>query len=164
MRNTLRALLFFVLLAPAITQISCYSAKHVPADVYIALYRPWSFQIYSSVSAIPKPVRTSFAHATNNESFEMAEPGATWQKYDVDLPPGLPRRRLRSVAISDQFCFLFYEIGALGPTDEAAVFRLSSNGAVLVWHTYLHRAVATPSDLLMALTKGEFSADATPYL
>jgi hypothetical protein len=89
----------------------------------------------------------------------MAEPSAEWQATDVIGKPGLPRRRLRKVALSESFCILFYELGGRGHSYHVAVFRLSPDGATLVWRAVLDRAVTDPAALLMAIDERKVDDD-----
>lgn len=131
------------------------AAKYLPEEVRAALKEASSYQIHASVSAIPVSVQLSFAKGRGAESFTMAEPGAEWQVTDVVRKPGLPRRRLEKVALSQSFCILFYELGGRGHSHHVAVFRLSPGSATLVWRAVLDRAIGDPAALLMAIDEGK---------
>src|SRR5919197_4977290 len=105
-------LLLTILLCDALSS----AVKSLPEEVRASLKDPSDFHISASVSAIPNSVRMSFAKALGEERFAMAEPGAEWQVTDVVRKPGLPRRRLETVALSPSFCILFYELGGRGHT------------------------------------------------
>jgi hypothetical protein len=126
-------------------------AMNPPDDVRTFLKDASGFQVRASVSAIPIAVRASFAQARNGEPFAMAEPGAERQVTDVIRKPGLARRRIRKVALSESFCILFYELGGRAHSYHAAVFRLSRDGAVLVWRAVLDQTVSDPAALLKAI-------------
>jgi len=84
-----------------------------------------NFQIRDTVSAIPVPVRASFAKNARQESFAMAEPGADWNVTDVMVKPGLPFYRLGKVALSKSLCILFYEEGGFGWSYRVDVFQVA---------------------------------------
>jgi hypothetical protein len=117
----------------------------------VSIKDPSSFQVRASVSAIPGSVRASFAKARGEESFVMAEPGGEWQVTDVIGKPELPRRRLKAVALSREFCILFYELGGRGHSHHVVVFRLSHDGAKLVWRALCEPAVTTPAAVFTAV-------------
>jgi hypothetical protein len=104
-------------------------------------------------------VRASFARASGEELFGMAEPGAAWQATDVARAPNLPRRRLGKVALSQSFCILFYEVGGRGRSDHVVVFSLSPAGATLVWRAVPDQAITEPSALLRAIDEGKVDDD-----
>jgi hypothetical protein len=85
----------------------------------------------------------------------MAEPGAEWQSTDVIYKPGLPRRRLGKVALSKSFCILFYELGGIGWSYHVAAFRLTQDGAKLVWGGVSFQTIPDPAGLLTAIDKGQ---------
>ncbi len=126
-----------------------------PKDLLSVLETPDRFRIMYRVSDIPNSVKIAFAKATQKSTqedvFSMAEPGAwPWNAGDVILD-GLPRRRLKAVAVSDSLCLVFYEHGGWGKSDDIAAFRLSDNGARAIWHSFLAPDVATPTDLRNAI-------------
>src|SRR6266851_1885618 len=84
---------------------------------------------------------------------------AAWQATDVIRNPALPRRRLGKVALSQSFCILFYELGGRGHSHHVVVFRLSPDGANLVWHAVLDQAITDPAALLMAIDEGQVEDD-----
>jgi hypothetical protein len=86
-----------------------------PDDLRASLKDAKAFHVHAAVSSIPAAVRASFAKARGDEPFAMAEPSAEWQATDVIRKPGLPRRRLGKVALSESFCILFYELSGRGP-------------------------------------------------
>ncbi len=135
------------------------AVKHLPEEVRASLKDASGYQIRASVGAIPIPVRVAFAKARGEEPFTMAEPGAEWQVTDVVRKPGLPRRRLERVALSQRFCVLFYEVGGRGRSHHVAVFRLSPDDARLVWRAVLDRAIKDPPDLLVAVDDGTVEDD-----
>jgi len=103
------------------------------------------------VSDIPNSVKIAFANVTqkwNQEDvFSMAEPGSwPWNVGDAILD-GLPRRRLKAVAVSESLCLVFYEHGGVAKSDDVAAFRLSGNGARAIWHSALAPDVASLADL-----------------
>jgi hypothetical protein len=126
-----------------------------PDDVRASLKDARGFHLRAAISAIPTAVRASFAKARCDGPFAMAEPSAEWQATDVIRKPGLPRRRLRKVALSESFCILFYELGGRGHSDHVVVFRLSPDGATLVWRATLDQAVNGPAALLIAIDEGK---------
>jgi hypothetical protein len=130
-----------------------------PDDVRVSLRDARAFHVRATVSAVPTAVRASFTKADGDEPFAMAEPSAEWQVTDVIRKPGLPRRRLGKVALSETFCILFYELGGRGHSYHAAVFRLSPDGAPLVWRAVLAQAVTDPATLLIAIAEGKVDDD-----
>ena len=89
----------------------------------------------------------------------MAEPGAEWQSTDVVRKPGLPRRRLETVALSPSLCILFYELGGRGHSHHVVVFRFSMDDAKLVWRAVRDRAITDPAALLMGIERGTVNDD-----
>lgn len=130
-----------------------------PDDVRVSLMDARAFHIRAAVSAIPSAVRASFTKARGDEPFAMAEPSAEWQATDVIRKPGLPRRRLRKVALSESFCILFYELGGRAHSYHVAVFRLSPDGATMAWRAVLGQAVIDPAALLKAIDDGKVDDD-----
>jgi hypothetical protein len=127
-----------------------------PDDVRVSLKDARAFRIRAAVSAIPSAVRASFTKARDDdEPFAMAEPSAEWQATDVIRKPGLPRRRLTKVALSESFCILFYELGGRGHSYHVVIFRLSPDGATLVWRATLDQAVSDAAALLIAIDEGK---------
>jgi hypothetical protein len=107
------------------------------------------------VSDIPNSVKIAFARATQKSTqedvFSMAEPGAwPWNVGDVILD-GLPRDRLKAVAVSESLCLVFYEHGGFAKSDDIAAFRLSGKGARALWHLTRAPHVANPADLRDAI-------------
>jgi len=135
------------------------AVKYLPEEVRVALQDASTYQIHASVGAIPASVQLSFAKARREASFTMAEPGAEWQLTDVVRKPGLPRRRLEKVALSHSFCILFYELGGRGHSYHVVVFRLSSDGARLVWRAVRDRVITDPTALLMGIERGTVEDD-----
>jgi hypothetical protein len=125
-----------------------------PAELLQVLQRPLDLRMGHRISDIPDPVRTAFARAAQIDKFEMAEPGARWQATDVILWPPAPRRRLRSVAKSDSFVLLFYELGGFGESQNVAAFRLSRSTAEPIWHAYLYDCVTSPDALRAEVDEG----------
>jgi hypothetical protein len=127
-----------------------------PDDLRAALKEPGGFRLHSSISAIPESVRMAFIKLTGQNVFSMAEPGEYYQSTDVLVPgPPLPGRRLGKVALSKSFGILFYERGGIAWTFQVVVFRLSPDGAKLVWSGYSNRTIADPANLLIAIDKGQ---------
>ncbi len=151
-------MLLTILLGGASSPVSS-AVKNLPEDVRASLKDASGFQIRASVFAIPGSVRMSFAKARGEQLFAMAEPGAEWQATDVVRKPGLPRRRLETVALSQSFCILFYELGGRGHSYHVAVFRLSVDGAKLVWRAVRDRAITDPTALLMGIERGTVDDD-----
>jgi hypothetical protein len=118
-----------------------------------------SFQLRASVTDIPDTVRAAFVKARGEASFLMAEPGAEWQATDVVLKPKLPHRRLKAVALSQELCILFYEVGGRGHSDHVVVFRHSKDGAELVWRAVSEPAVTSPMAILVALEEDKVDDD-----
>ena len=131
----------------------------LPDDLMSALQSANGFQVRHAIADIPPLVRAAFAKATHQE-FSMAEPGEQWQSTDVIIEPRLPWRRLMAVAVSVNFCLVFYERGGIAKSNNVAVFRLSSRGADPVWHGYLDDSVADPASLAVAIDEKRFYADA----
>ncbi len=144
------------MLAVADDQPSLLEVKvAIPEDLRSVIETPDRFRAMYRVSDIPDSVKIAFAKATQKstqeDAFSMAEPGSRrWNAGDV-IRDGLPRRRLKSVAMSQSRCLVFYERGGWGKTDDIAVFRLSGNGAHAIWHSFLAPDVATPADLRKAI-------------
>lgn len=139
------------------------AANHLPEEVRASLKSASAFKLHMTVAAIPSPVRLSFAKASREE-FSIAEPGAEWQVTDVIRKPGLPRRRLAKVELSESFCILFYELGGRGHSHHVAVFRLSAAEAKLVWHAVTDSSVQDPAALLKAIDQGKVDDDPGYYL
>jgi hypothetical protein len=135
------------------------ASDHLPADVRAALEQAENFKPFSSVSSIPDSVRASFARATREKSFAMAEPGAKWQVADVVLEPSLPWRRLQSGMASTNFLVLFYEHGGIGHSYHVCVFRLSGADAQLAWHASRAKEVLNLDDLNVAIRSGAADDD-----
>ena len=125
----------------------------LPVDVLAALQEPSEFMTLSSIVSIPNSVRASFAKASKEESFSMAEPGADWQETDV-VKTTLPSRRLAYVSLSNSFCVLFYELGGVGWSYRVAVFRITPNGAELSWSGFSFQKISDLKALLDAIEKG----------
>ena len=126
-----------------------------PDDLLSGLETPDRFRIMHRVSDIPNSVKFAFGGATQKSSqedvFSMAEPGAwPWNVGDA-IRDGLPRRRLKAVALSESLCLVFYEHGGLAKSDDIAAFRLSDNGARAIWHSFIAPDVANPADLRSAI-------------
>ena len=135
------------------------AADRLPADVRAALEQTDNFKPFSSVSAIPDSARASFARATRDRSFAMAEPGAKWQVTDDVLEPGLAWRRLQAGMASTNFLVLFYEHGGFGHSYHVCVFRLSGADAQLVWHAIRAEEVLTLDELNIAIRSGAADDD-----
>jgi hypothetical protein len=126
-----------------------------PEDLISALETADRFRVAYRVSDIPNAVKIAFAKATQKSTeegvFSMAEPGAwPWSVGDAILD-GLPRRRLKAVAMSESLCLVFYEHGGFAKSDDIAAFRLSGNGARAIWHSSLAPDVANPAALRDAI-------------
>jgi len=128
----------------------------LPKELKSAVNKPGDFRLYRSVAHIPDSVQSAFAKAAHEKAFSMADPNGPWEATDVIRDPRLPRRRLAAVAVSADWCLLFYEHGGIGTNDNVAVFRQSRNRAEVVWHAYVARDVATPSDLGKALQEKSY--------
>jgi hypothetical protein len=127
----------------------------IPEELLSALDKPGDFRVSHRVSDIPDPVKVAFAKATQESTTEnkflMAEPGAwPWNATDV-IREGLPRRRLKSVAINDSLCLVFYEHGGFGKSDDVAVFRVRDNEAQAIWHSNTDPKIVGPADLRNAI-------------
>jgi len=118
-----------------------------------------NFQIRDTVSAIPVPVRASFAKNARQESFAMAEPGADWNVTDVMVKPGLPFYRLGKVALSKSLCILFYEEGGFGWSYRVDVFQVAPDAANLVWRAYSFQTIDGPTDLLTTIDSGKLVSE-----
>jgi hypothetical protein len=134
------------------------------ADLRLSLQDVRVFQIHANVSGVPGAVGSAFAKAAREERFAMAEPGAAWQDTDVVRQPALARRRLGTVALSESFCLIFYELGGRGHSYHVAAFDVSSTGATLVWHAILHDFITEPAALLKAIDEGKVDDDPSLYL
>jgi len=126
-----------------------------PKELLSALETPDTFRVRHRVSDIPNSVKIAFAKATQRSTqedvFSMAEPGAwPWNVGDVILD-GLPRRRLKAVAMSASLCLVFYEHGGFAKSDDIAVFRLSGDRVRAIWHSSVASNVASPADLRSAI-------------
>lgn len=135
------------------------AVDHLPADVRTALEQKESFKPFSSVSVIPESARASFARATRDKSFAMAEPGAKWQVTDVILEPNLPWRRLQAGVASTNFLVVFYEHGRRGHSYHVCVFRLSAGDSQLAWHAIRAKEVLNLDDLNVAIRSGTADDD-----
>jgi hypothetical protein len=135
------------------------ATDNLPADVRAALEHAENFKPFSSVSSIPDSARASFARATRDKSFAMAEPGAKWQVTDVVLEPGLPWRRLQGGVASANFLVLFYEHGGRGHSYHVCVFRLSGADAQLAWHAIRAEEVLNLDGLNVAIRSGAVDDD-----
>jgi hypothetical protein len=132
----------------------------IPEDLLSVLETPDRFRIMYRVSDIPNSVKIAFGKATlkltPEDMFSMAEPGAwPWNVGDVIID-GLPRRRLKAVAVSESFCLIFYEHGGFAKSDDIAAFRLSGDGADAIWHSSLGPVVVNPADLRKAIRGGAY--------
>ena len=134
-------------------------ASRLPEEVRSSLGNASAYEIRASVAAIPYSVRVAFAKTRGGESFAMAEPGAEWQLTDVVLKPGLPRRRLETVALSQSFCMLFYELGGRGHSHHVAVFRLQPDRATRVWRAVFDRPIGDAAALLATIDEGKVEDD-----
>jgi len=134
----------------------------LPEDLLSALRNANGFQVQHTIANIPPLVRAAFAKATHQE-FSMAEPGDKWQSTDVIIEPRLPWRRLTAVAVSTEFCIVFYESGGIGKSNHVAIFRLSSRAAEPVWHAYLDDSVADPASLAVAIDQKRIYVGATHF-
>lgn len=128
-----------------------------PADLVYSL-RSKDFRMGHRVSDIPEPVRIAFAKVVNEGELLIAEPGARWQVGCVGQP-GLPRRRLKSVAACGSFCLVFYERGGFARTDDVAAFHLSRDAAEPVWHAYPGSGVVDPVGLLKLIESRNLVGD-----
>jgi hypothetical protein len=158
-RTTSTALMLVVTLLGHASVSGWSVAMTPPDDVRVSLKDARAFRIRAAVSAIPSAVRVSFTKARDGEPFAMAEPSADWQATDLIRKPGLPRRRLGKVAQSESFCILSYELDGRAHSYHVAVFRLSSDGATLVWRAVLGQAVIDPAALLKAIDDGKVDDD-----
>jgi hypothetical protein len=127
-----------------------------PDDLLPVLQTPAKFRVTHQVADIPDSVKSAFAKETqkssNEDGFSMAEPGSLpWNVGDA-LVPGLPRRRLKAVAVSETLCLVFYEHGGFGKTADVAAFRLSEKEARAVWHSSVSPDVASPVDFFRVVT------------
>ncbi len=144
------------MLSVADDQPSILEVKVATPEVLLSvLETPEKFRIMHRVADIPNSVKIAFARATQKstqeDEFSMAEPGAwPWNVGDVILD-GLPRRRLKAVALSESLCLVFYEHGGFAKSDDIAAFGLSGNGARAIWHSTLAPNVANPADLRNAI-------------
>ena len=137
-----------------------------PEVLLSVLETPEKFRIMYRVSDIPefREDFSAFARATQKSTqedvFSMAEPGAwPWSVGDAILD-GLPRRRLKAVAVSESLCLVFYEHGGFAKSDDIAAFGLSGNGARAIWHSFLAPDVANPAGLRNAI-RGQPYGDET---
>ena len=89
----------------------------------------------------------------------MAEPGAKWQDSDVVVEGGLPWRRLEAVAVSQDYLVIVYEHGGIGHSYHVSVFRVTSDGARLVWHAIRPSKVNSPNSLIEAIRSGVIDDD-----
>jgi len=128
----------------------------LPDELINALVKPSNFRVYRSVANVPDPVRSSFAKAADENSFLMADPNGRWEATDVIRDPRLPRRRLASVAIAEELCFLFYEHGGTGKNDNVAAFRISDDHAEPIWHAYVSDDVDNPAALAKAIQEKRY--------
>jgi len=136
---------------PSLLDVRVPTPKHLLS----ALETPERFRVTYRVSDIPDSVKTAFAEAiqrsTQEEVFSMAEPKAwPWNATDA-IREGLPRRRLRAVAASEELYLVFYEDGGFAKSDDVAAFRLSGNEAHAIWHSFLRPDVANPMGLRVAI-------------
>jgi hypothetical protein len=105
-----------------------------PPEVRAALGHTDTFQSFRRVSSIPRFVRDSLASETRDSQVLMAEPNGPWEVGDAISDLALPRLRLLSVALSPDYCFLFYEGGGLVHYFVVSVSRVYTHA--LVWRAY----------------------------
>jgi hypothetical protein len=120
-----------------------------PGEVRAVLRHSDAFQTFRTVSSIPQFVRDSLVRERSDGQVLMAEPGGAWEVTDAITYPSLPRLRLFSVALSHDYCFLFYEGGGFGDYFALSVFRIQSK--TLIWREYPFPAVTDLADLQVAL-------------
>jgi len=144
-------------LGGAITAVA--AVEHLPVDVRAAFEQTSNFESIRSVSVIPESVRVTFASAVRDGPFAMAEPGAKWQATDAVVEKNLPWRRLQAGAVSPELLVLFYEHGGIGHSYHVCVFRVTPDGAQLVWRAIRPKAAVNLDDLNRAIRSGAVDDD-----
>jgi hypothetical protein len=81
------------------------------------------FGIVTSVRGLPVGVRLALQTLFRSETFELAEPGAEFQRTHAIVDPVLPIRRMVAAGCSFDHCLVYYERGGVTHTWHVALFH-----------------------------------------
>jgi hypothetical protein len=92
------------------------------------------FAIVSSVRGLPLGVRNELQTLWGSQTLDIADPGAEFQRTDVNVNPTLPTRRLVAAGCArDHHCLVYYERGGSSPTWVVALFHWTPAATRFEW-------------------------------
>jgi hypothetical protein len=92
------------------------------------------FGIITSIRGLPLGVRNELQTLWDSQTLDIADPGAEFQRTDVNVNPALPTRRLIAAGCApDHHCLVYYERGGSSPTWVVVLFHWTPAATRFEW-------------------------------
>jgi hypothetical protein len=140
--------------APVVTMPEALRA-HVKAE---------QFGIVTSIRGLPLGVRNELQALWGTQTLDIADPGAEFQRSDLNVNPALPTRRLIAAGCAtDHHCLVYYERGGRSHTWLVALFHWTPAATRFEWGGTAPGGLKAIDDVRNAVLSGAIKRTNNPW-